>query len=374
MENNKIVFFGTHSYDRHAFTDMNADKNFGFQLVYHRSFLDINNADETHGAKAVCIFVNDRADRAVLQKLKDNGVELLALRCAGFNNVDLQAAKDLGIRVVRVPAYSPHAIAEHVMALILTLNRKTHRAYSRTRDGNFALHGLMGFDLYGKTAGVVGTGKIARVLIGILKGFGMNVVAYDVYEDHEYEKAAGIKYVTMDELYAQSDIISLNCPLTPQNRYLINKDSIAKMKKGVMIINTGRGPLINSEDLVDGLKSGQIGAAGLDVYEEEHDYFYQDRSDHIITDDNLSRLMSLNNVLITSHQAFFTKEAMNNIVNTTLQNVTDYFAGNELVNEVKPQQFTFLSKSEGAVTYSTFCYQTLLNTYIIYPQIPTLLN
>uniref|UniRef100_UPI00402AFAAF 2-hydroxyacid dehydrogenase n=1 Tax=Succinivibrio sp. TaxID=2053619 RepID=UPI00402AFAAF len=283
------------------------------------------------------MFVNDRADRAVLQKLKDNGVELLALRCAGFNNVDLQAAKDLGIRVVRVPAYSPHAIAEHVMALILTLNRKTHRAYSRTRDGNFALHGLMGFDLYGKTAGVVGTGKIARVLIGILKGFGMNVVAYDIYEDHEYEKAAGIKYVTMDELYAQSDIISLNCPLTPQNRYLINKDSIAKMKKGVMIINTGRGPLINSEDLVDGLKSGQIGAAGLDVYEEEHDYFYQDRSDHIITDDNLSRLMSLNNVLITSHQAFFTKEAMNNIVNTTLQNVTDYFAGNELVNEVKPQ-------------------------------------
>jgi len=223
------------------------------------------------------------------------------------------------------------------MALILTLNRKTHRAYSRTRDGNFALHGLMGFDLYGKTAGVVGTGKIARVLIGILKGFGMNVVAYDIYEDHEYEKAAGIKYVTMDELYAQSDIISLNCPLTPQNRYLINKDSIAKMKKGVMIINTGRGPLINSEDLVEGLKSGQIGAAGLDVYEEEHDYFYQDRSDHIITDDNLSRLMSLNNVLITSHQAFFTKEAMNNIVNTTLQNVTDYFAGNELVNEVKPQ-------------------------------------
>ena len=284
------------------------------------------------------MYLRKRQSRqSCITEVKDNGVELLALRCAGFNNVDLQAAKDLGIRVVRVPAYSPHAIAEHVMALILTLNRKTHRAYSRTRDGNFALHGLMGFDLYGKTAGVVGTGKIARVLIGILKGFGMNVVAYDIYEDHEYEKAAGIKYVTMDELYAQSDIISLNCPLTPQNRYLINKDSIAKMKKGVMIINTGRGPLINSEDLVDGLKSGQIGAAGLDVYEEEHDYFYQDRSDHIITDDNLSRLMSLNNVLITSHQAFFTKEAMNNIVNTTLQNVTDYFAGNELVNEVKPQ-------------------------------------
>ena len=323
MANNKIVFFGTHSYDRHAFTDMNTEQKFGFELVYHRSFLDINNADETHGAKAVCIFVNDRADREVLTKLKNSGVELLALRCAGFNNVDLQAAKELGIRVVRVPAYSPHAIAEHVIALILTLNRKTHRAYSRTRDGNFALHGLMGFDLYGKTAGVVGTGKIARVLIGILKGFGLNVVAYDIFEDQEYAKQAGIKYVTLDELYAQSDIISLNCPLTPQNKYLINKDSIAK--------------IINSEALVEGLKSGQVGAAGLDVYEEEHDYFYQDRSDHIITDDNLSRLMSLNNVLITSHQAFFTKEAMDNIVHTTLQNVTDFFEGKELVNEVKPQ-------------------------------------
>src|SRR5574344_970020 len=337
MENNKIVFFGTHSYDRHAFSDINRDNNYGFELIYHRSFLSITNADETHGAKAVCIFVNDRADRAVLEKLKKNGVELLALRCAGFNNVDLKAAAELGIRVARVPAYSPHAIAEHVIALILTLNRKTHRAYSRTRDGNFALHGLMGFDLYGKTAGVVGTGEIARVLSGILKGFGLNVVAYDIFEDQEYAKQAGIKYVTLDELYAQSDIISLNCPLTPQNKYLINKDSIAKMKKGVMIINTGRGPLINSEALVEGLKSGQVGAAGLDVYEEEHDYFYQDRSDNIIEDDNLRSLMSLNNVLITSHQAFFTHEAMTNIVTTTLQNAKDFYDGKELVNEVNAQ-------------------------------------
>lgn len=335
--NNKIVFFGTHSYDRHAFTDINKSSNFNFELIYHRSFLDINNADETHGAVAVCIFVNDRADRAVLEKLKANGVQLLALRCAGFNNVDLQAAKELGIRVVRVPAYSPHAIAEHVVALILTLNRKTHRAYARTRDGNFALHGLMGFDLYGKTAGVIGTGKIARVLIGILQGFGLKVLAYDVFEDKEYEKKSGIKYVTLDELYKNSDIISLNCPLTADNRYLINKDSIAKMKKGVMIINTGRGPLINSEDLVEALKSGQVGAAGLDVYEEEHDYFYQDRSDNIIEDDNLRSLMSLNNVLITSHQAFFTHEAMTNIVTTTLQNAKDFYDGKELVNEVNAQ-------------------------------------
>ena len=337
MENNKIVFFGTHSYDRHAFTDLNKQENLGFDLIYHRSVLDLHNADETHGAKAVCIFVNDRADREVLKKLKENNVEILALRCAGFNNVDLASAKEFGIKVVRVPAYSPHAIAEHVIALILTLNRKTHRAYSRTRDGNFALHGLMGFDLYGKTAGVIGTGKIARVLIGILQGFGINVIAYDVFEDKEYEKKSGIKYVSLDELYEKSDIISLNCPLTQENKYLINKDSIAKMKDGVMIINTGRGPLINSEDLVNGLKSGKIGAAGLDVYEEEHDYFYQDRSDQIITDDNLSRLMSLNNVLITSHQAFFTQEAMHNIVSTTLHNVKDYFEGKELVNEVSVQ-------------------------------------
>jgi len=337
MEKNKIVFFGTHSYDRHAFTDINKAKNYGFELIYHRSYLDINNADETHGAIAVCIFVNDRADRAVLEKLKENGVQLIALRCAGFNNVDLQAAKELGIRVVRVPAYSPHAIAEYVVALILTLNRKTHRAYTRTREGNFALHGLMGFDLYGRTAGIIGTGKIARVLIGILQGFGIKVIAYDVFEDKEYEKASGIKYVSLDELYAQSDIISLNCPLTADNRHLINKESIDKMKKGVMIINTGRGPLIDTKDLLAGLMSGQVGSAALDVYEEEHDYFYQDRSDHIITDDNLIRLMSLNNVLITSHQAFFTTEAMDNIVNTTLQNAQAFFAGNELVNEVKPQ-------------------------------------
>lgn len=336
MENNKIVFFGTHSYDRHAFSDINRDNNYGFELIYHRSFLSITNADETHGAKAVCIFVNDRADRAVLEKLKKNGVELLALRCAGFNNVDLKAAAELGIRVARVPAYSPHAIAEHVIALILTLNRKTHRAYTRTRDGNFALHGLMGFDLFGKTAGVVGTGKIARVLIGILQGFGIKVIAYDVFEDKEYEKTSGIKYVTLDELYAQSDIISLNCPLTDDNKYLINKDSIEKMKKGVMLINTGRGPLIDTEALVQGLKSGKIGAAGLDVYEEESAYFFQDKSDNIIADDKLGRLLSFNNVLLTSHQAFFTEEAMHNIVDTTLKNAKDFYDGKELVNEVKP--------------------------------------
>ncbi len=253
----KITFFGTHSYDRHLFSEINAKENFNFDLQYHRSFLDIHNASQVLGAKAVCIFVNDRADREVLSILSANGVKLLALRCAGFNNVDLKAAQELGIRVVRVPAYSPYAIAEHVVALILSLNRKTYRAYLRTRDGNFTLNGLMGFDLHGKTAGIVGTGKIARILIRILQGFGMNIVAYDIYPDAEYAKNNNVEYVSLDELYSRADVISLNCPLTEENRHLINADAVSKMKKGVMIINTGRGPLIDTQALIDGLKSGQ---------------------------------------------------------------------------------------------------------------------
>lgn len=331
----KITLFGTHSYDRHLFTEINEKNGFNFDLQYHRSFLDMHNASQTLGAKAVCIFVNDKADRNVLKVLKDNGVELIALRCAGFNNVDLNAASEFGLHVVRVPAYSPYAIAEHVVALILSLNRKTYRAYLRTRDGNFTLNGLMGFDLHGKTAGIIGTGKIARILIRILQGFGMNILAYDIYPDKQYEQEAHIKYVTLNELYANSDIISLNCPLTAQNRHLIDADAISKMKKGVMIINTGRGPLIDSQALVEGLKSGQIGSAGLDVYEDERTYFYQDKSDKVITDDKLSHLLSYNNVLVTSHQAFFTREAMTNIVTTTLQNCKDFFDKGSFDNEVK---------------------------------------
>lgn len=329
----KITFFGTHSYDRHTFAEINND--FGFELINHRSFLDVSNASMTMGAKAVCIFVNDTADRRVIEILADQGVKLIALRCAGFNNVDIKAAHDHGIRVVRVPAYSPHAIAEHVVALIMTLNRRTNRAYARTRDGNFSLNGLMGFDMYGKTAGIIGTGRIARCLISILKGFGMNILAYDIYPDEKYAQEAGIRYVDLDELFAGSDVISLNCPLTPQNRHLINRDSISKMKRGVMIINTGRGPLIATEDLIEGLRSGQVGYAGLDVYEEERNYFYQDKSSSVITDDNLARLLSYSNVMVTSHQAFFTKEAMSNIAHTTLENCRAFFNGEELVNEVK---------------------------------------
>lgn len=331
----KITFFGTHSYDRHLFTEINESKNYNFTLQYHRSFLDLHNASQTLGAKAVCIFVNDRADRAVLEILAKNGVQLIALRCAGFNNVNLKAAADLGLHVVRVPAYSPYAIAEHVVALMLSLNRKTYRAYLRTRDGNFTLNGLMGFDLHGKTAGIIGTGKIARILIQILKGFGMNILAYDIYPDAAYAQSAGIKYVSLDELYANADVISLNCPLTAENTHLINADAVAKMKPGVMIINTGRGPLIDTQALIDGLKSGKIGSAGLDVYEDERTYFYQDKSDKVITDDKLSHLLSYNNVLVTSHQAFFTREAMTNIVTTTLENCKDFFEKGVFDNEVK---------------------------------------
>ena len=331
----KITFFGTHSYDRHLFTEINESKNYNFTLQYHRSFLDLHNASQTLGAKAVCIFVNDRADRTILEILAKNGVKLIALRCAGFNNVDLKAAADLGLHVVRVPAYSPYAIAEHVVALMLSLNRKTYRAYLRTRDGNFTLNGLMGFDLHGKTAGIIGTGKIARILIQILKGFGMNILANDIYPDAAYAQSAGIKYVSLDELYANADVISLNCPLTAENTHLINADAIAKMKPGVMIINTGRGPLIDTQALIDGLKSGKIGSAGLDVYEDERTYFYQDKSDKVITDDKLSHLLSYNNVLVTSHQAFFTREAMTNIVTTTLENCKDFFEKGIINKEVK---------------------------------------
>ena len=269
--------------------------------------------------------------------LKENGVKLLALRCAGFNNVDLKAAEEADLPVVRVPQYSPYAVAEHAVALMLSLNRKIHRAYWRTRDGNFSLHGLMGFDMNGKTAGIIGTGKIARILIRILKGFGMNILAYDPYPDQRFAEEAGITYTTLDDLYARSDIISLHCPLTPETEYLINADSIGKMKDGVMIINTGRGKLINTEMLIDGLKSKKVGSAGLDVYEEEGEYFYEDKSDRIIDDDTLARLLSFNNVILTSHQGFFTKEALHNIAEVTLHNIRDFLEGKPLANRVSLQ-------------------------------------
>ena len=328
----KIAFFGTKPYDRESFDQ--ANEAYGFDIRYFKGHLTPESAILAQGAAAVCLFVNDTADATVIDALKEQGVPLIALRCAGFNNVDLEAAARDGITVVRVPAYSPYAVAEHAVALMLALNRKIHRAYWRTRDGNFALHGLMGFDMHGKTAGIIGTGKIARILIRILRGFGMEVLGYDLYPDEAFAREAGMRYVTLDELYAQSDIISLHCPLTEQTRYLIDSSAIERMKPGVVLINTGRGQLIHSQALIDGLKEKKIGAAGLDVYEEEGDYFYEDKSDKIIDDDTLARLLSFNNVIVTSHQGFFTREALANIAETTLSNIRDFTEGRPLANEV----------------------------------------
>lgn len=327
----KIAFFGAKPYDISSFDQVN--KDFNYDIKYYKGHLNKNNLVLTQGTDAVCIFVNDTADAEIIDGLAKNGVKLLALRCAGYNNVDLAAAKGK-MKIVRVPAYSPYAVAEHAVALMLSLNRKIHRAYWRTRDGNFSLHGLMGFDMHGKTAGIIGTGKIAKILIKILKGFGMNIVAYDLYPDYAFAEEQGITYTTLDELYKQSDIISLHCPLTDKTKYLINDISICKMKDNVMIINTGRGMLIYTNALIEGLKNKKIAAAGLDVYEEEGDYFYEDKSDKIIDDDVLARLLSFNNVIVTSHQAFFTKEALHNIAETTLLNIKAFMENQPLANEV----------------------------------------
>ncbi len=327
----KIAFFDTKPYDSEMFNQLN--KKFHFEITYFKYHLTEDNVILAKGFDVVVVFVNDLVSKKIIEKLYEFGVKLIALRSAGFNNVDLKTA--LGkIKVVRVPAYSPNAIAEHTVALMLTLNRKIHRAYFRTRDTNFSLQGLLGFDMYQKTAGIIGTGKIGKALIKILKGFEMNVIAYDVYPDNDFAKKTGIQYVELNELFRKSDIISLNCPLTKETEYIINKESIKKMKSGVMLINTGRGKLINTYELIQGLKSGKIGYAGLDVYEEESEYFFEDLSDRVLTDDILARLLSFNNVIITSHQGFFTKEAMTNIAETTLQNINDYINGNKLINEV----------------------------------------
>ncbi len=328
-----IAFFGTQPYDESSFKHKNAE--FGFELKFFKGHLNMNNVILTQGVDVVCIFVNDIADAQVIRAMAANGVKLIALRCAGYNNVDLNAAQENGIKVVRVPAYSPYAVAEHTVALLLALNRRLPRATWRTRDGNFSLNGLLGFDMHGKTAGIIGTGKIAKILIQILRGFGMNILAYDLYPDYNFAREHQVVYTSLDELYHSSDIISLHCPLTEQTKYLINDYSISKMKDGVMIINTGRGQLIHTNALIEGLKNKKIGSAGLDVYEEEGDYFYEDKSDRIIDDDVLARLLSFNNVIVTSHQAFFTHEALENIASTTLQNIKDFAENKSLANEVK---------------------------------------
>jgi D-lactate dehydrogenase len=326
-----IAFFDAKPYDREIFNEVN--RNYKFEIKYFRFNITPENTVLAEGADVVCAFVNDMISEEVIERLHDFGVKLIALRCAGFNNVDLKAA--LGkIAVARVPAYSPNAIAEHTVALMLSLNRKIHRAYWRTRDSNFSLVGLIGFDMYKKYAGVVGTGKIGRVLVQILSGFGMKVIASDPYPDHDFAAATGCRYVDNEELFSMSDIISLNCPLTRDTQYMINKESIEKMKHGVMIINTGRGKLIKTSDLIEGLKSGRIGSAGLDVYEEEEEFFFEDLSDRVLTDDILARLLSFNNVIITSHQGFFTSEALHNIAETTLGNILNFRDKGKDFNEI----------------------------------------
>ena len=329
--NYKIAFFDTKPYDEVSFNQIN--QKFGFEIKYFKGHLNINNVPLTKGFDAVCIFVNAVANAEVIDELAKNDVKVIALRCAGYNNVDLNAAKNR-IKVVRVPDYSPYAVAEHTLALMLTLNRKTHKAYNRTREGNFALNGLMGFDMHGKTAGIIGTGKISKILIQTLRTMGLKVLAYDIFPDYAFAEKYKIEYSSLDHLYANADIISLHCPLTKDTEYIINETSIAKMKNGVMIINTGRGKLIDTHALIQGLKSKKIGAAGLDVYEEESEYFFEDRSNRVMDDDILARLLSFNNVIVTSHQAFFTQEAMHNIAETTLQNIQDFIDEKPLVNEV----------------------------------------
>lgn len=327
----QITFFDTKPYDREFFN--RANQEYRFEIKYLKSKLTVETMALVEGADAVCVFVNDQLPAQVINHMADHNVRLVALRCAGFNNVDFNAAYQR-VTVVRVPAYSPFAVAEHAVTLMLALNRKINRAISRTRECNFSITGLLGFDMHGKTVGVIGTGRIGRALISIVKGFGMEVLAHDAFPDHDYAKQSRINYVGLEQLFAQSDIISLHCPLTKETDKLINAQTINLMKPGVMVINTGRGRLIDTKALIDGLKAGKIGYAGLDVYEEENAYFFEDFSDSVIGDDTLARLLSFPNVLVTSHQAFFTKEALEAIAEVTLKNISDYFAGQPLNNEV----------------------------------------
>ena len=327
----KIAFFDAKYYDKTLFNEYN--KKYNYEITYFESKLNSETAPLAQGFDVVCVFVNDKVDKDTLDKLNEYGVKLVALRCAGFNNVDFDNLQN--IRVVRVPQYSPYAVAEHATALLLNINRKIYKSYQRVKKYNFALDGLLGFDLHGKTIGVVGTGKIGKVFIEIMKGFGTNIIAYDLFKDEKAAANLGFEYVSFEELCEKSDIISLHCPLTPETQYIINEKSLSKMKDGVIIINCSRGNLINTDDLIDALSSGKIGGVGLDVYENEEDFFLKDMSGSYSRDKNLSLLISMPNVLITSHQAFFTSEALNKIASDTCQNISDIFNNGECVNEIK---------------------------------------
>lgn len=326
----KIAFFSTQSYDR-TFFENRTDHNHKFD--FHETRLKIKTVDLARGYDGVCVFVNDRLNAEVLKALADRGVKVVALRSAGFNNVDLKAAEENGIKVMRVPSYSPEAIAEHAIALIMTLARKTHKAYNRVRDSNFSLERLMGFTIHGKTVGVIGTGQIGKAFCNIMQGFGARIVAYDKYPSDELEKE-GIEYKSLDEVFNISDIISLHCPLTPETHHLINQDTLKKMKKGAMLINTGRGKLVNTAAVIESLREGHLGSLGIDVYEEEEKLFFRDLSDFVIRDNQIAQLMIFPNVLITAHQGFFTQESMEEIARVTLKNFDDFQEGRESGNEV----------------------------------------
>ena len=327
----KVAIFSTKSYDQKFLAAANL--NHQHELNFFEPRLTLETVALASGFPAICVFVNDRLDGATLAKLAAGGTKLIALRCAGFNNVDLNTATELGITVVRVPAYSPYAVAEHTVGLILTLNRKLHRAYYRVREGNFALEGLLGFDLHGRTVGIIGTGKIGRIVAKILVGFGCEILGYDLYPHPEFE-AIGGKYVEGIELAARSDIITLHCPLTPETHHIVNTETIKYAKPGVMLINTSRGALIDTQAVIDGLKSRKIGYLALDVYEQEEDLFFEDLSNEIIQDDVFQRLLTFPNVLITGHQAFFTEDALSNIAEATINNITEFAEGKVCVNQV----------------------------------------
>lgn len=329
----RIAFFDTRRYDREAFEQANA--SFAYDVVFLEPRLTAQTASLAAGFDVACSFVNDRVDRDALARLAAGGVRLLALRSAGYNHVDLAAAAAVAIPVVRVPEYSPHAIAEHAVALVLTLDRKIHRAHARVREGNFSLEGLVGFDLYGKTVAICGTGKIGSLAARIFAGFGCTVIAHDIRPSEALVRDIGVEYVQLPELYARADVLSLHTPLTPATHHQIDADAFARMKPGVLLVNTGRGAVIDSRALIDALKTGRLGGAALDVYEEEEGVFFQDLSDRVIQDDVLARLLTFPNVLITAHQGFLTHEALANIASTTLDNVRAFEHGGPLRNEVR---------------------------------------
>lgn len=326
----RIAIFSTKPYDRTFFDAANAGRH---ELTYLTPRLTEETVSLAAGFPAVCVFVQDRLNEPVVRVLAAGGTRLIALRCAGFNNVDLNTAADVGISVVRVPAYSPYSVAEHTIGLMMALNRRFHRAYNRVREGNFALDGLLGFDMHGRTVGIIGTGKIGARVASILKGYGCQLLGHDRFQNPDCLKM-GLEYVSLHELYAKSDIITLHCPLTPETHHLIDSEAISQMKRGVMLVNTSRGSVVETLALIDGLKSGQIGHLGLDVYEEEADLFFEDLSNHVLQDDVLARLLTFPNVIITGHQAFFTRDALEAIARTTIENVTQFDRGEACPNRV----------------------------------------